>query len=301
MKKVITLLLIVFVSAQIRTNAQIPNGDFETILSDGSLSNWGNVTLFAVIIDSTGSQMADSIVFDGPLCGPSTDAHSGYFSLQMSNAYDYTAGSGIGGWASADDDTVYTAWGALEYLVTSLHPQELNFYYKYLPVNGDSGIARITFYDDMANTVGEGTMIFGDLNSSYTYGSIPIVYTSPNPVSYYSLHFGNYFSQADYPTGGNFGTRLLIDDVNFSGNSSISEEDFENEILLYPNPCRNQLSIQNSASNEFVIYDITGKEIQSGILGSDSKIILNANLQSGIYFLELKKGHSVNRKSFIVN
>ena len=50
----------------VETKAQIPNGDFEALLYDGTLSNWGNITLFAVIIDSAGNTIQDSLIFDGP-------------------------------------------------------------------------------------------------------------------------------------------------------------------------------------------------------------------------------------------
>ena len=44
-----------------KSDCQIPNHDFETVLADGNLSNWGNIFLYAIVIDSAGNQFAGII------------------------------------------------------------------------------------------------------------------------------------------------------------------------------------------------------------------------------------------------
>ena len=88
MKKLIFLIILSMFLKNVETKAQIPNGDFEALLYDGTLSNWGNITLFAVIIDSAGNTIQDSLIFDGPFCGVTTDAHSGNYALEMRRSMD---------------------------------------------------------------------------------------------------------------------------------------------------------------------------------------------------------------------
>lgn len=281
--------------------SQIPNGDFETILSDGSLSNWGNVTLFVIMIDSAGNYIQDSIVFDGPFCGVTNDAYTGNYALEMRNAYNYTANEVINGWASVDEDTAYSAWGSLEFVSLSYRPDNFNFYYKYESVNGDSGIARLAFYDYMGNVIGEANMIFAGTNSSYTAVNLPVTYSSLDPVVSFSLNFSTYYSLADYPAGANFGTRLIIDDVGFSGSTGVSDLSNSGEAILYPNPCRDFVSVKNTNASEYTIYSYTGQIIQTGNLDPDKKIVFGQNPSKGIYTLELKEGNQIRRKNFTVN
>ncbi len=285
----------------IQSNAQIPNGDFETVLSDGTLSNWGNITLFAVIIDSSGNVLVDSIVFDGPFCGATTDAYSGNYALEMRNAYDYTAGHGISGWASVDEDTVYTAWGSLEYIYSSIQPQNFNFHYKYHSVNGDSGFAKIVFHDYQMNEIGQAVKYFSGSNAAYSYASIPISYSGSNQVFAYSLHFNTYFSAADNPTACNFGTRLIIDEITLTGSTNINDFSTAADLVVYPNPCTDYVLVKSNGISEYSIYDIEGKLIQKGKASNDSKIILEKNLPAGIYSLQVQSNGLTLRKNFVVN
>ncbi|MBK8585785.1 MAG: T9SS type A sorting domain-containing protein [Bacteroidetes bacterium] len=301
MKKLIFLIILSMFLKNVETKAQIPNGDFEALLYDGTLSNWGNITLFAVIIDSAGNTIQDSLIFDGPFCGVTTDAHSGNYALEMRNMFNYTANETINGWASVDEDSTYSAWGSLEFIYTAIQPQEFNFYYKFNSVNGDSGIARLAFYDAVGNIIGEANSIFSSTNTSYSYISIPIYYTSMDPVAYYSLNFSTYYSLADYPTGPNFGTRLTIDDITFSGTTGIAGMEDITEPILFPNPCTDFISVKNIERTLFKIYNLNGEVIQLGEIDAESKIVLKQQFAKGIYSLELNQGGKLQRKNFVIN
>jgi len=301
MKKLIALIILSMFLDSIETKSQIPNGDFENVLYDGTLSNWGNITLFSVIIDSTGTTIQDSLIFDGPFCGVTTDAHSGNYALEMRNMYNYTANETINGWASVDEDSTYTAWGSLEFIYTAIQPQEFNFYYKFNSVNGDSGIARLAFYDAVGNIIGEANSIFSISSTSYSYVSIPIYYTSMDPVVAYSLNFSTYYSLADYPTGPNFGTSLTIDDISFSGTTGIAGMEEITEPILFPNPCTDFLFVKNIEQAQFKIYDIKGQVVQIGKIDAESKILLKQQFAKGIYSLELNDGGNLKRKNFVIN
>ncbi len=281
--------------------SQIPNGDFETILSDGTLSNWGNVTLFAVMVDSAGNVIQDSLIFDGPFCAATTDAHSGSHALEMRNMLHYNYNESVAGWASVDEDSIYTAWGSLEFIYSTIQPQEFNFYYKYNSVNGDSGIVRLTFYDSMGNTIGEAISIFAGTNTSYSYVSVPIYYTTTDPVASYSLNFSNYYSVADYPPGPNFGTRLIIDDVTLNGTTGIATTDNSSETIVYPNPCTDFISVKSIETSDYKIYNMHGEIVQVGQISVDSKVVLKKQFAKGVYSLELNDYGKLKRKNFVIN
>jgi hypothetical protein len=52
---------------------------------------------------------------------------------------------------------------------------------------------------------------------------------------------------------------------------------------IYPNPTKGELFVENYAKGNFDLYDMSGKLLQKGKIGSDSKINLNA--KPGIYQL----------------
>src|SRR4051812_39154797 len=121
MKNTLTLL---FVLTFFSSFAQVPNGDFENLNYDGSLRNWGNVYLTAVMIDSNGVSHFDSIVYNGGnyYYQPTIDAHSGNYAMEVNNAWSFTFSGAITGSVSVDTDTVYSAYGALEFIPTQMQP-----------------------------------------------------------------------------------------------------------------------------------------------------------------------------------
>lgn len=68
---------------------------------------------------------------------------------------------------------------------------------------------------------------------------------------------------------------------------SINNDSIQN-ISLYPNPALEHIRILNLQTKEnYIIYDILGKKVKSGIFFRNSKILIS-NLQKGIYILKLK-------------
>lgn len=87
---------------------------------------------------------------------------------------------------------------------------------------------------------------------------------------------------------------------------SVNEAELEpNNIAIYPNPIvGNYFNILTLAEiDDFILFDILGKEyfIQSFKTNNGYKIQLPQIINSGIYFLHIKKGNSIVTKKIIVN
>lgn len=303
MKKLLPFLFFALLFSNKQVSAQIPNGDFETLNWDGTLSNWGNVYLMAVSIDSLGNTFMDSIVWDGPYYSKTVDANTGNFAMEMRNAYNYTTNHGIAGSVSADTDSVYTAWGALEFVSIQIQPTDFSFYYKYNSVGDDSGIARLTVYDYMMNPIGNAEVVFSGISSVYTYTSVPITFTSLDPVAYYSLNFSTKFSLADIPTEPHLGTSLIIDDVHLSSTTGIGSNNLmENSYSLFPNPSKENLNISSKNSEEinYCIYNMLGKKILEGKILPGTQSISTQQFSNGVYAIEFVSSNHSSRMNFVV-
>ena len=76
-----------------------------------------------------------------------------------------------------------------------------------------------------------------------------------------------------------------------------------NDILIYPNPATNQLSIINYqlSIEEIEIYDVVGKKIFSQISNLKSQISIDiSHLKNGIYFIKAKTEKEIIFKRFVV-
>ncbi len=67
-------------------------------------------------------------------------------------------------------------------------------------------------------------------------------------------------------------------------------EGSELDFLVYPNPAQNQLSIEGHGdSNQYAIYDLTGKKVDAGVLTTGINEIDLAQLSSGVYLVAVLK------------
>lgn len=304
MKILSTLILVLFSFFVSQAQTQIPNGDFESLLQDGSLSNWGNVYLMSVWIDdSTGVFHGDSLIYDGPFYAPTTDAYSGSGALELRNAYNFTTGNGIVGAAGVGSDSVFSSWSSLQMIFEQIQPTELNFYFKHIAINNDTAIARLVLYNQSGYEVGSAVSYMIGNVTAYTYSSTPVIYTSVDSVYAYSLQFFNYHSDSSGPIQCSLGSRTFIDDVTFGFSTGISDVIRGSSFSIYPIPALNEIKIiqMKAQESEYQILDIAGRMIQNGQL-SDEKIIRFENkLASGIYTLILKNATNTFQKKFVVN
>ena len=75
---------------------------------------------------------------------------------------------------------------------------------------------------------------------------------------------------------------------------SVGQESFNNEIIIYPNPTTNSITVEGSniKMNDIKIYNMLGQEISEFniiIYEDQNKFKVNmTNLSSGIYILKIK-------------
>jgi hypothetical protein len=83
----------------------------------------------------------------------------------------------------------------------------------------------------------------------------------------------------------------------------INDPIFENEILLYPNPAKDELNLKWNASNNIsvTIFNSIGQELSTLILTKDKSIIDISELQNGLYFLKVNDGNKTGIKKLIVD
>lgn len=74
-------------------------------------------------------------------------------------------------------------------------------------------------------------------------------------------------------------------------NAILSTEDFNRtKIIVYPNPTTNFITVSGLLNSEsYVIYDITGRQLQNGILNNNDTINIE-NLATGKYLLQFSNG-----------
>lgn len=87
--------------------------------------------------------------------------------------------------------------------------------------------------------------------------------------------------------------------IKFSGVVLSTNENIQSRSVIYPNPAKDVLNVKNnSAINQIVISDMTGKTVYSQKnLNSEVQIDLNG-LSKGVYIIRINSGGSINTHKF---
>lgn len=90
--------------------------------------------------------------------------------------------------------------------------------------------------------------------------------------------------------------------INCNVFSSILENNFDNEIALYPNPAKDELNLKwNSINNiSITIYNSAGQELSTSLLTKQNESIDISKLKNGIYFLQFIDGNNIGMKKLVV-
>jgi hypothetical protein len=289
MKKIFTLLVIALTIKEDEANFQ--KILFENLNNDGTVSNWGNMYLFPMWIDTDGTSYVDSIVFDNYwFYIPTTDALLGNTAMELSNAWDFTTNQGIAGSMTADTDSVFSSWSSFEVFPIQSQPFNFSFFYKYFPVNNDTGVATLQLFDSSMNQVGEAVIFISGTVSNYTLATTPVTYSAPEMPAFAYINFRT----AVYGSQASFGTRLLIDGVMFNYVTiGIRDPYLKDAIKIYPNPFTDEISVNDYtlAENEkrvIEVFDVYGRTVYSGYMFAEEATLETNTWQSGIYFVRMK-------------
>lgn len=294
MKKIVCIVLLAVLSFSAK--AQVPNNGFETLNSFNNTSNWGEVHLLVISVDSNGVFHGDSIVYDDPaerLYFPTTDAYLGMYALEMRNAFNYTTNSPMVGRAALSQfEEDYSGFGGSLVPVT-VRPTDLSFYYKYFPVNTDTAFVSLSVYDSNGVEIGTAFIEITDPTNVYTLATRSIHYTSTNPTAYISMEFRT----AKPGTQASLGTRFQVDEVNVSIVGLKQEEDVTEALTCYPVPVTDVLKIKRTGEWANVL---TQSSVSVTIFNALGAVVLNepgyiysagidvSTLEPGIYIIEIK-------------
>jgi hypothetical protein len=296
------IIIIVFVFIQLFSIAQdtIPNQGFENWDFFGNYEDptgWGTLNSVTSFLNAATVKKATV----------SSDVHSGNAALRMETLQTsvqiipavVTTGVINTATQTIDGGAAFTA-----------RPTSFKGWYKYQPVNNDTGSVEILLYKWNTGTnnrdiIGRGKFEQTATVSSYQQFNITINYLSadiPDTAVVTLLSSPNSNPQV--------GSLLFIDDLSFEYNTGINIKNKNEEMAfsISPNPVSNNfnITIKNAAEKNMNIdvYQMDGKLITQLTTKGKKNILLRAddfNLLPGVYLLKLSDGLNSSIRKLVKN
>ena len=215
MKKNYFILSLILFIAPFCAQSQVINGNFENVKPNFLPSNWGMTFLQQIVIDAnTGEVVGDQIQYTW--CIPymayaSTEAKTGNYAMEVSNAYNVTQDRVIPGMAMifANPEEDSPGWNPGVPVEPGSTVILLGFDYKFLPVGNDIAQATLSVSDADGNVIGTASLDISGTHSTYEYVYTPITVTHAGTPAFMYIAF-NMAKEGSTPS---FGTRLLVDNV----------------------------------------------------------------------------------------
>ncbi len=295
MKKILLLIggLSLFLSS---IKAQIPNGGFE---------NWDTTNLFIYKHIYPVGWMSNNLYWQSVnkqnAVVPSTDAHSGNYSMKMTVLND-TSSSKQGASCGTFEGDLLMGEANGKFAIKN-KPAGIEFWHKFTSPKKESFLLFVNLYNG-ENQVGSA-MIYSEENSA-TWSKLASVIDYSSNETPDSASISIMVGYSDTPT---VGTVFMIDDLAFTTTTAINESSIENGLNIYPNPSSGDINITlpNAPSNDIQLSlkDISGRTIKTF---SDEELILSQDLiklkinsyDPGIYLLEMKSNTKVFSKRIIL-
>jgi hypothetical protein len=290
------ILLITTLSAQ----AQVVNGNFENVKPNLLPSNWGMNFFQQVVIDPvTGQTSGDQIQYTWcfpSMCYSTTEAHTGQYAMEISNAFNQTQNTVIKGEAMIFNDPSQDipGWNPGVPLEPGTIVQTLGFHYKFIPVGNDIAQAYINVFDQEGNEIGTATIDISGIHNQFEYVYSYINYTSNATPAY--MYIG--FSMAKDGTEPTFGSRLVIDDVitSFQALNLVTNPiETSTEFTIFPTLVDNEISIFPATAAvgniNYKVFNVEGKLVKETNVINEAAYVYAMNiseLNSGMYFLQIE-------------
>jgi len=306
MKKNYFIISLFLLATSFVGNAQVVNGNFENVKPNLLPSNWGMTFLQQFGFDpETGQQFGDQIQF--AWCLPSmvyatTEAKTGNYAMEISNAYNITQDITIPGMASIFNDPEQDGpgWNPGVPVAPGTSVAMLGFDYKFLPAGNDIAEATLQIVDANGEELGRASVDISGAQNTYAYIYTPVNITHAGTPAFMYINF-NMAKEGSQPT---FGTRLLVDNVivNFSS-LLVSENTIGPKI--YPTVVDNELNVIPNGFAEAVSYKIInsqGKVVKQTTVAQNTSEVITMNisdLSSGMYFLNFQDKTKNYTKKFI--
>jgi len=240
-----------------------------------------------------------------------TDAYSGDYAAKMESAtifFTFTAGAlWTGDFEINIIDPANSAKFGVPYEGT---PSNLQFYYKYFPVNGDSmGIYTILRKwnptTQQQDTIAYAEVRQTETTNEYTLFDLELDYYIPDTQPD-SIEIAFTSSAAGFEYMGQIGSRLFLDEVkliNFVGITDVLTQEIK--VNTIPNPADDFLRFQLDKAlpnARLLIYDAMGRQVTTLQFEADIYPLNVANWQSGTYYFLLKNenGHDLSSGKFLI-
>ncbi|MGL2966248.1 T9SS type A sorting domain-containing protein [Flavobacterium sp. XGLA_31] len=288
---------------------QVVNGNFENVKANLLPSNWGMTFLQQGGFDpETGEAFGDQIQYTW--CIPSmvyatTEAQSGDYAMEISNAFNLTQNTVIPGMATifSDPEQDGPGWNPGIPVQATDAIDMIGFYYKFIPAGNDIAEARISVYDANSNEIGHANIDISGTNNQFQYIYQTINYTSNAPRAHMTISF-SMAKEGSVPT---FGSRLVVDNVvtNWAA-LNLATLPFSSRISVFPTLVTDELNINTFGMTQGpVTYKITnseGKVLTQNTVNESSAYVYTmdvSSLSAGLYFITINSSLGKITKKFI--
>lgn len=305
MKK-ITLSLAMLLSSFF-IQAQVVNGGFENIKSNFLPSNWGMNFSQQIGIDlETGETIGDQIQYTW--CVPSMvyasfEPKSGFYAMEVSNAYNWTTETVIPGKAQIFNDPEQDSpgWNPGADVAPGSSVVMLGFDYKFFPAGNDVAEANLIVTDELGGEIGSASVEISGLHHQYEYVYAPLTIVNPGtPAKIYVT-----FNMAKAGSTPAFGTRLIVDNVITSFSTLITDENESKTAKVFPTVAHNEINVIPTGFSNNVSYKIInseGRVVKQNSVNQDptSQYTMDvSDLSSGMYFINIQDETNNSTKKFI--
>jgi hypothetical protein len=227
-----------------------------------------------------------------------TDAHDGQFAVQLeSKSGQFNDYSGVLCTGPILNQQLNADFSKMK-VAFPYKPTSFSFYYKSLPVSGDSAIIAMVLTkwniaNERTDTIAIATGAFGDLVNTYTQAVLPFDYilnTTPDSMFIIASSSIDGF----HPTVGSI---FILDNMQLSYAVGLAESN-KRFISIYPNPANDRMVISGVADDAtYVLRDVFGKAVSKGSFNHHE--LRTDSFLNGVYFLELQsaEGTSIHKIS----
>lgn len=307
MKKNYFIVSLILLIAPICAQAQVVNGNFENVKPNFLPSNWGMTFVQNIAINiENGEAISDQIQYTW--CVPSmvyasTEAKTGQYAMEVSNAYNWTQEKVIPGTAMIFNDPEQDGpgWNPGVPVAPGSSVILLGFDYKFLPAGDDVAEAKLEVFDEEGNEIGTASLDISGTHNTYEYVYAPISVVHAGTPAFMYITF-NMAKEGSTPT---FGTRLIVDNVIVNFSSLITDENEVKTAKVWPTIADNEINVIPTGFSELVSYKIINtegkvvKQVTANQSPEDTFSINISGLSSGMYFLNIQDKANNSTKKFI--
>lgn len=195
-------------------------------------------------------------------------------------------------------------------------PTGIKFWVKFTPKSDTDGSGnpynarmKATIHDDydyrdpedatsQDHVVATAVLNYPSTNGEWVEMIVPFTYNGPATDPHYILVT---FATNEIPGGGKENDKVWIDDVELLYVPlNIEKYDYLSNVSVYPNPAKDILVVDGiQTATEYVITSVIGEQVAAGNLSQITTHLNIAQINKGVYLLQLKEGQNTRTVRFI--